>query len=944
MEASPTASSPVRRSKELGQSIWYDNIRRSLLTSGELARMVEVDGLGGVTSNPSIFAKAIVGSTDYDEALIEARAYGALDAKSLYEALAFADVSGAADVLRSTYEESQGVDGYVSVEVPPALAYDTAGTVAEAIRIWGTIDRANLMVKVPATPEGIPAIQALIGRGINVNVTLLFSVDTYAQVAEAYLAGLEDRLAGGGEISGLASVASFFVSRIDSAVDGRLSDKLRGKVAIANAKLAYARFQELSTSKRWQVLVEKGARPQRLLWASTSTKDPAYPELYYVESLIGADTVDTVPPATYEEFRAHGRPQATLNEGLDGARKTLEALAGEGVDMDQVTDQLLIDGVKSFQDAFHQLLASFEGGGTERIGTKSSRLTRWLDDELELQLQEIRGEWLETNKVGRIWARDPHVWTGSDEERWLGWLSVALDQMAHPHRFMALVKDVTAAGFTDAVVLGMGGSSLCPEVMSRTFDPKVGLPTLHVLDSTDPAQIRSVEERVNLASTLFFVSSKSGSTLEPNIYADYFVARVREAVGEVEASSHFIAITDPGSSLAERAKREGWRGVFYGIASIGGRYSGLSDFGMIPGASCGVDVMRLFDSADTMAHSCAASVPLIDNPGFDLGAVIGVCAKAGRDKLTLVVSKKIASFGAWLEQLLAESTGKDNRGVIPVDLEPLGSPSVYGNDRLFVQLRLRSEPDSEVDKKVEAIAKAGHPVYRIDLDDPYDLGGEMFRWEFATATAGSILGINPFNQPDVEDAKLATLALTKAYEDSGSLPEMSALYDGDDVVLFASDENEVQLMSVAGKQPSLESYLGAHLGRVAVGDYVALLAYVEMNSEHQELLTQMRSLIRDRYKVATCVGFGPRFQHSTGQAYKGGPNSGVFIQITCDEREDLAIPGRSYTFGVVKEAQARGDLEVLADRGRRALRIHLGADVTKGLKALVDVVAQIVQR
>jgi transaldolase/glucose-6-phosphate isomerase len=942
---SPRAG-PIGDIVALGQSVWFDNIRRGLLTSGQFERMVREDGLSGVTSNPSIFEKAIVGSTDYDEALIEAQTAlrdGELpDSKSVYEGLAIADLRQAADVLRPHYEETDAGDGYVSMEVAPDLAHDTPGTVAEARRLWAAVDRPNLMIKVPGTEEGIPAIRQLIGEGINVNITLLFSVVVYERVVDAYLAGLEDRLAGGGVVARVASVASYFISRIDSAVDPRVSARLQGKVGIASAKLAYASFGELFESERWHALEGRGAKTQRLLWASTSTKNPAYSDVLYVESLIGPDTVDTIYPATYEAFKDHGKARPTLSEDLPVALAVLEDLAREGVDLDEVTATLLDEGVEKFIEAQAKLLTSVEQSLRPPAEPKPRKFTRSLPADLARLVDATIEDWRDGNKLARLWARDAGLWTDGDEGRWLGWLTVQMDPLTHAHRYAALVDDVRAGGFEQALLLGMGGSSLCPEVLALTFPPREGLPRLRVLDSTDPQQITTVEDELDLSKTLFFVSSKSGTTLEPNIFAAYFHARVTELLGAEEAGRRFIAITDSGTPLEQLAERTGYRAVFHGWPSIGGRYSALSDFGMIPAAAAGIDVLELLDRAERMAHACAACVPAADNPGLQLGAIIGTCATSGRDKLTLTSSAGIRDLGAWLEQLLAESTGKQGRGVVPVDREPLGAPEVYGDDRLFVYLRL-ADDDAEQDAKVRALERAGQPVVRIVLDDLCDLGGEFFRWEFATAVAGSIIGIDPFDQPDVEDAKIAARKLTDAYDESGSLPELHWFYDGEGVRLHADERNARELQEEAGQARSLDGFLAVQLGNIEPRDYLALLAYLPMTPENERLLTEIRVLIRDHLHVATCVGFGPRFQHSTGQAYKGGPNSGVFLQLTCENTVELPVPGHHYTFGVVKEAQARSDFDALASNGRRALRIDIGADPTAGLTALRDAAVRILR-
>ncbi|HYR74468.1 MAG TPA: bifunctional transaldolase/phosoglucose isomerase [Pyrinomonadaceae bacterium] len=545
--------------------------------------------------------------------------------------------------------------------------------------------------------------------------------------------------------------------------------------------------------------------------------------------------------------------------------------------------------------------------------------------------------WKVEEKVKRLWARDASLWTGGDESKWLGWLNIVGEQKRSIRRFTNFAEEVKDARFSHVLLLGMGGSSLCPEVMRKSFGKRQGFPELHVLDSTDPAQIKSFEDRIDLANTLFFVSSKSGTTLEPNIFKQYFFERARQVVGNDEAGNRFIAITDPGSRLRQEAERDRFRKIFLGVPSIGGRYSALSDFGLAPAAAMGVDIEKFLDRTDEMVSACGPDAPPHDNPGVILGAVLGIAHNHGRDKITIVASPGIYDLGAWLEQLLAESTGKNGKGLIPVDRESPGPPESYGDDRLFVYLKLNSDSlndsNDPQDAALKSIERAGQPLVRISVSDVYDLGQECFRWEIATAVAGSIIGINPFDQPDVEASKIATRKLTEEYERTGSLPDETPMFEAEGIKLFA-DERNASALNEAVRDRSLTGYLKAHLERLQANDYFATLAYVEMNDAHEQLLQAMRHDVRDRKRTATCLGFGPRFLHSTGQAYKGGPNTGVFLQVTCDDANDLPVPGQKYTFGVVKAAQARGDFAVLAERGRRALRVHLGADVNAGLAKL----------
>jgi transaldolase / glucose-6-phosphate isomerase len=953
-ESTQTAN-PLKALTQFGQSVWLDYIRRNLITSGELTRLIEEDGLRGLTSNPAIFEKAITGSTDYTQALEELGKRKDLDAKGIYEQLAVRDIQDVADALRSVYDRTRKRDGYVSLEVSPHLAFKTQETIDEAVRLWKTVARENLMVKVPGTREGIPAIRALIGRGININVTLLFAQEVYEQVAEAYIAGLEDFAKAGGDVSRVASVASFFVSRIDSLVDSMLAARikegknpseqallqsLQGKVAIANAKVAYQEYKAIVSTPRWQALTSRGAQTQRLLWASTSTKNPAYSDVLYVEELIGPDTVDTIPPATFDAFRDHGHPRASLEEGIDAAQKTMDDLARVGISIKAVTDQLTDDAVKLFAEPFDKLLAAVAKHSSTDVPTASENLTYRLSDNLAQAVKATLDDWKANNKVKRLWARDASLWTNTDESKWLGWLGIADDQISRRGQFQQIAQEIKSAAFTHALLLGMGGSSLCVEVLELTFGKIPGFPEISILDSTDPAQLKAVEARIDIAKTVFIVSSKSGSTLEPNIFKQYFFERVKQAVGAAEAGKRFIAITDPGSNMQKIAEADGFRHIFYGLASIGGRYSALSDFGMIPGSIQGVDIPRFLDRAEEMAHACASVVPADQNPGVVLGAILGTLQKNGRDKVTLITSPGISDLGAWLEQLLAESTGKDGKGLIPVDREQIGAPGVYGSDRVFVYLRLSAAPDAKQDSAVEVLEKAGQPVVRIAVPEIYDLGQEFFRWEIATAVAGSVIGINAFNQPDVEASKIETRKLTEQYEKSGSLPPESPFFTGSGVKLFTDEKNAAALKQAAGGDATLVGYLRAHLARLHAGDYFAVLGYIQRNDAHESQLQAIRHAVRDNKRVATCLGFGPRFLHSTGQAYKGGPNSGVFLQITCDDAADLPVPGQKYTFGAVKAAQARGDFQVLAERNRRALRVHLGADIAAGLAKLQQAIQQ----
>jgi transaldolase / glucose-6-phosphate isomerase len=937
---------PLQSLADHGQAVWLDFLSRGFIAKGGLKKLVDDDGLRGVTSNPSIFEQAIGHSDEYDDAI--ARMLKAQDRGigEIFEQLAIEDIKHATDVLRPVYDATKGADGYVSIEVSPYLAKDTAATLEEAKHLWQEIGRRNLMIKVPATQEGLPAVRDLIASGINVNITLLFAQAVYEQVVEAYLSGLEALAAKNGDVSKIASVASFFVSRIDTAVDKLLDDKiakandpdekarltaLKGKIAIANARLAYQRYKRLFGGERWNKLAAKGARPQRLLWASTGTKNKAYSDVLYVEELIGSNTVNTIPTATMDAFRDHGKVRDTLDANVADAKRALDDLAHAGISLDAVTDKLVEDGVRLFAEAADKLFGAVATKRSKILDGQIDRQTLALGEALKKKVDTAADEWSAHGNSRKLWARDKSLWTGADEDRWLGWLEMPKPEQLK--EFQAFAEEIRRDGFTDALLLGMGGSSLGPEVLGTVFGQQKGFPRLRILDSTVPAQVKAIEAEVDLTKTLFIVSSKSGSTTEPNVFKNYFFKRVGDTVGTDKAGQHFVAITDPGSSLEKTAKEQKFRKIFFGVPSIGGRYSVLSPFGLVPAAIAGIDVVRLEKLAGMMMHSCGSDVPPAENLGVMLGLALGEAARSGRDKVTITASHGLKSFGGWAEQLFAESTGKNGKGLIPIDGEALVEPSGYGNDRIFIDLTLEGEVDTARESKLKALQVAGHPVVRIVQKSPDYIGQEFFRFEIATAVAGAVIGINPFDQPDVEASKIKTRELTSAFEKAGTLPPETPVCSAKTLELYTDDKNAKALRE-AGAGSTSESWLKAHLGRIKAGDYFAALAYIERDNANTAPLQKMRLAVRDKRHIATCLEFGPRFLHSTGQAYKGGPDSGVFLQITSDDAQDLAIPSYRASFGVVKAAQARGDFDVLLERGRRALRVHIKGNLKAGLAEL----------
>jgi transaldolase/glucose-6-phosphate isomerase len=936
---------PLLTLQSCGQSIWLDFIRRGLITSGALRKLIQEDGLRGVTSNPSIFEKAISGSNDYDES-IRALTLEGKSVPEIYEFLTVRDIQEATDLFRPVYEETKGRDGFVSFEVSPHLAHDTNGTVAEARRLWSAVDRPNVMIKVPGTQNGLPAIQQLIGEGINVNVTLLFGLRRYKKVAEAYIAGLEARVRKGLPIENIASVASFFLSRIDVLADpllekwiqaggskAELASRLHGQVATASAKVAYQVYKEIFSGERFEKLVSKGARTQRLLWASTSTKNPSYGDVKYVEPLIGPETVNTVTIETLYNYRNHGSPSLSLEENVKDARGVLDELADFGIDIDKLTQALEDEGVEKFIKPSNRLLEALKKKQAAVLKEPVDLQALELGDYQEIVEETIRQS--DKNQFSsRFWSKDPSLWKSDpDDQRvikeGMGWLHVAEKMAENWDSLREFSENIKAAGFGRVVHLGMGGSSLAPLVFQLTFSPaENGLP-LFVLDTTDPATILKVEREAPVEQTLFIIASKSGTTAEILGLGDYFYEKLR-SIKKERAGENFVAITDPGTPLAALADKRRFRKTFLNFKDIGGRYSALSYFGLVPAALMGINVEELLERALRMQHACSPFVPATKNPGLSLGAAVGELARLKIDKLTFLLPEPLEALGMWLEQLLAESTGKEGLGILPVAGERLGIPGVYGDDRVFVYLRWEDEREGPLPQNERALEDAGFPLVRIHLRDYLDLGQEFIRWEIAAATASSILGINAFDQPNVQESKNNTNRLLKMIEEKGVIPEEKP----------SAVENSMKIFS-GGEAADGRTLVSKFFSQARKNDYVAVQAYIPEKPEIEKHLQEIRITLRDHLHLATTLGYGPRFLHSTGQFHKGGPNTGLFLQITADDHEDAPIPGKPYTFSLFKRAQALGDLEALRRHGRRVMRVHLGPDIEQGLRDLRKIILEV---
>ncbi len=910
---------------KLGQSIWYDNIERKLLRNGEMEKMISQGEIRGVTSNPSIFQNAIANSGDYDSA-IQPLAWSGWNSEDIFFQLAIEDIRETCDLFMPLYNQSNGGDGYVSLEVNPKLAYDSEGTYQQVIEIWQRVNRKNLMVKIPATIAGLPAIRKSIAAGVNVNITLIFSVKRYKEVIDAYLSGLEDRLENRLPLDSIASVASFFVSRVDTKVDeelekllheGKISkasfESLRGKAAIANSRLAYELFEEMFSSERFANLAKNKANKQRPLWASTSTKNPDYYDVIYVEELIGENTVNTMPPKTLEAFRDHGKAEVRIKNNLQGAKELFARLEQVGVSIDAVTQSLEDEGVLAFEKAFISLLETIE----QRKNNFQNNLVGF-QDEVKISVETAD----QSHLIKRIYEKDPTVWTENPNEfkeiqNRLGWLDAPFFAKEKISEINAFRDEVIGAGFTHVLLLGMGGSSLAAEVLSLSFRGVVDGLDLTILDSTDPRQVKAAEERNPLKKTLFVVASKSGGTTEVKALMNYFYHRLQGILGD-QAGKNFVAITDPGTHLSDQAHEMNFRKIIYADPTVGGRFSALTSFGLLPAGLLGVELDTFIQKTIEFSSTCRPGIPTGRNPGLVLGVILAEAAKKGIDKLTIIAEEPFRSFGSWLEQLIAESSGKNGKGIIPIDIEPFVDSKHYSSDRLFVYIK----NDGIFENRIKELVAQKSPVVTFDLNDPYNLGVEFFRWEIAIAVACSIMGINVFNQPDVQDNKNRTKQRIDEFLASGKFKFEEPLVRTDEFALYSPN---LQL-DYSGK--TLKEIVDLFLSSNEAGDYVAINAYLPRNKTIETQLQDFRKFVLTKTNLATTLGFGPRFLHSTGQLHKGGPNSGLIIQIVDQTIEKIDIPGMGISFGDLIFAQGIGDYEVLVNRNRRIIRIELsGASI-----------------
>ncbi len=935
----------LRNFLNYGQSYWLDNLTRKKIISGELKQRVSEQGLRGVTSNPSIFNNAIANSNDYDEQ-IAALAKEGKTPEQIYDALTVKDVQDACDILNPVYVESKGTDGFVSLEVSPYLARDANGTMQEARRLFKEVGRPNCMIKIPGTYECIPAIEQMLYEGININITLIFSIERYVEIAQAYIRAIAQRIGEAKPVNSLTSVASVFISRIDVLTDQLLSipldiwqekennrpESLAGKAGVATARLTYQHFKEIFSGEGWESLEDKGAHLQRPLWASTSNKDPLYPDLRYVEPLIGRDTINTLPDETIVALADHGvLKNDTIEEGLAEAKQLFTNFKKVGIDIDLVTRQLENEGIQKFTNSYNKLISNLADKRMKALGVEAgSQIVS-----CGKLMKEINAAYvsMDEKQIGRLlFAKDPYLWkTGPEQVKEishrLGWLNLPDDFTKNAELLIAFTEKIKKEGYTHTVLLGMGGSSLCSEVARETFGTAEGYLQLFVLDNTDPAAILELERKINIEKTLFIVASKSGNTEETLSFFHYFYNKLEK---KNAPGNNFIAITDKGTPLVKIAKKYQFRKVFINNPDLGGRYSVLSDFGLVPMALIGVDIKALLSNAKQMEGSCNG-VPVAANPGISLGVVLGICEQHGRDKVTFVLSPSISSFGYWVEQLLAESTGKEGHGLIPVNGELLGAPEVYGNDRIFIHMYLPSDNNEADIEKLEVLEGAGHPIVRIKVANKIALGGEYYRWEIAAATAGIVIGINSFDQPDVEESKKNTSQLLVGWMKDGAFKKSNPLLHVENISIYDGEQTK---KLTSNHHKSAGDFINSFTTQAKPGNYIALLPYFLMTDYRTSILQKWRQRMRDELKEATTLLNGPRYLHSTGQLHKGGPETGLYIILIGEEEEDLPIPSQKFGFATLHQAQALGDFRSLIDKGRRVILIQLGKDIDAALNKL----------
>lgn len=898
-----------KKFKEIGQSIWLDSISRDMILNNTLSNLIEKYEITGLTSNPTIFENAILNSNTYDESIkIVSKKFKNLD--DIAYSLMIEDIQRACDLLKKIFEKTNKNDGYVSIEIPPTID-ETNSIIDCAIKIWEMVDRENLMIKIPATKNGIKAEEELIKRGINVNMTLIFSPQAYKEVVKSYLSALNWRLEN--KLDGnVFSVASFFVSRIDTEINKILTELstqnqdiekrneiifMRGKAAISVSLITYDIYLKSFFTDEFKKYREAGFKPQKLLWASTSTKDPSLRDTIYMDELCLPNTINTVPQHTIFSFFDHGKINTDdISLRINQAYETYNRLTNYSINWSEIFDKLLNDGIKKFIDSYKNILNSIE----KKIKTLETEIiTMQL---FNSSIKKIISEIEKNSFIERLFSKDHTLWKTDPTsakiiKNSLGWINLPKEMINKIDEINQFKKEIINEGFKYVVLLGMGGSSLAAEVILNIFgnDKKV---KLFVLDSTNPDWILRLSQKIEITKTLFIVSSKSGTTLETITHFKYFYNLIKKK--KQKPGKNFIAITDNSTPLQEMAKKYGFRKIFINPSDIGGRFSALSYFGLIPASFTSIDIKSFLKKSQEALDELKTKNP----PSIVLGSFLAASYLNGRDKLTIILPKKLERFGLWIEQLIAESTGKEGKGILPIIDTEVYDISSYSNDRFFVVINLKDFKENE--EKIEMLIKNGHPVLRIFLNDIYDIGKEFYRWEIATSLAGYMMKINPFDQPDVQFTKDFTKKILSSPKTELKADIITKNWD----VYLANIENEER------------SLIWSIIKNLKENGYIALCSYLDENEKTLNMLTKIKKLLTERLSIPTISVYGPRYLHSIGQLFKGGKNSGVFIILTSKPKKDIKIIGEDLSFTKICMSQAKGDFLAMKEKGRTCVMIY----------------------
>ncbi|MBE7514588.1 MAG: bifunctional transaldolase/phosoglucose isomerase [Anaerolineales bacterium] len=941
-------------------NLWYNEFSRDLIRSGAMERLIR-QGIIGFTANPTVLERAIGEGTAYDDdlgTLLESESLTAL------RRLLTDDLQAAADLLRPLYESSEGRGGFVCVDLPPTHTERPETLLSEAIRVFRGVNRPNLMITILGKPTNLTAIEEALFSGVNIHISGVFSLRGYVHVAECYIRALERRALAGENVREVASVVQVDLARVEGLVNHSLENSIRmaqsradihrttlysallGKVAAANARRAYDRFQEFFYGERFARLREAGAHIQPILWGAVDPNAPTIAKTEYLNMVGSADTYILTTRQTLDAFAAHPPPPEIPALDMPTAAETLKRAEELEIDLELIARRLQGDEEELFGDAFRKLITRVDGKRKTLMSGFMKRQSLVLgvyQGLVESAMKRLRGQL----SITRTWARDPLLWKPSPDDaealsNRLAWLFLPTDGRTDVQRMVALRNELRAEGITHILLIGMGGSILTGETLWEIFGSQPDAPELVILDTNDPIAIAKAERKLDMVTTCVVVSSRSGKAIETLALLRYVVAKFPEG----GAGAHLIAITEAGSPLETEARRLGAREIFLCPPHLVGAYAALSYYGLLPAALCGIDVQGVLSAGAEMQTACAAGVMGNNHPGLWLGALMGTMALQGRDKLALLAAPEIAPLCLWIEPLIAEGLGKDGKSVIPVVAPTPGMPHDYDDDRLFVYLRLENSTENP-DESAQRLREAGHPMVTLTLRDRTDVGAEFFRWQFATVVAAMVLGVNPFATPNVDESRRLIHRLLDDYATTRTLPKHAPQQTEGGLRLIAEEGMGRLLRDLAAQRAyrgsALVGALAAFFSLARSGDYVVFMPFFNPDVAQTATLNDIQRRARHVLKRAVMVNIFPRSLHTVGQMHKGGSGKGVFVQLTTDTAPDIAIPGERYTFGVLRAVQADGDFEIFQNQGMRIIRLHCGKDVSAGLRAIeaaIDALAE----